>query len=242
MSTSPRRTKVSANPTPQSVADVERALSEINAHRATLAKGQTALDEHVALLVERNRRHAEPIQAEIERLAKGVQAFCEANRSRLTKGKSKSIRFENGLVSWRTSKASVVIDDDEDNIIAIIKRMKLNQFHRRAHRSGVGGSKKTATRAVRMTFRSRAGATANRASSRLLSKPRKTLLWTPEKRRAPSGDMPMTVEGATSQRGHQGKRRNCQLCPGFCPNFSTPSPPSRFIITTREARHFPSRI
>ena len=131
---SPRRKKVAANPVPQSVADVELALSQINAHRSTLTEAQTALEKHIHELTERNRRHADPIHKEIERLAKGIQSFCEVNRRQLTKGKSKSIKFENGTVSWRTTKASVVLSGDEADIIATIKTMKLTQFLRVRHK------------------------------------------------------------------------------------------------------------
>lgn len=128
-STHPKR--VAASPLPQSRDDVEARLSHIAELRATIAEAAGVLERGVA---EAERIYAEgvaPIEAEIAKLEGEIAAWCEARRAELTRsGKSKTVKFVNGEVSWKTGKASVVLTEKEEAIVAALKRLKLKSFIR----------------------------------------------------------------------------------------------------------------
>lgn len=129
----PLRTKATAPAAamPQTVTDVERAIATIAKLRDELAENAAALDGHILTLRERAAVQAKPIEAEIERLSKGVQAYCETRRGELTDGgKTKTLKFVTGAVSWRKGRARIETDGDEAAVIARLKRAGLAAFVR----------------------------------------------------------------------------------------------------------------
>lgn len=131
MAKSSRRDKVQAATALQSRSEVEDALIAIHRHRATIASAHATLDTHVAELTDRTRRLAAPLQEEIARLQERIHLFCAANRAELTNGnKKKTVKFENGTVTWRKGRARVILDLEEADVITSIKAMKLTQFLR----------------------------------------------------------------------------------------------------------------
>lgn len=123
--------RVAASPLPQSRAEVEARLSRIAELRAIIAEREVILQASVA---EAERIYTEvvaPLEAEIARLEGEIATWCEARRAELTKnGKTKTVKFVNGEVSWKTGKASVVLTEKEEAIVAALKRLKLKSFIR----------------------------------------------------------------------------------------------------------------
>lgn len=117
--------KAKAAPQPQTIIDVERAIAKIGSLQETLDGNAAALEAHIATLRERALEQAKPLQDEIARLSQGVQAYCETRRAELTEGKTKSLKFVTGTVSWRKGRARVEMDHDEAVIIARLKRAGL---------------------------------------------------------------------------------------------------------------------
>lgn len=70
---------------------------------------QAALDDHVAAAKAAYEKRAEPINAAIERLTGGLQAWCEDNRAELLADGGRTVKFGNGEVAWRARPASVTI-------------------------------------------------------------------------------------------------------------------------------------
>lgn len=125
----PIKKKVAADTMPQTITDVEMAIARIGRLSGELNANAAALNTHIATLRERASAQAKPIQDEIDRLTKGVQAYCETRRKELTDGKTKTLKFVTGTVSWRKARARVEIDDEE-SVIAQFKKAGLAMFVR----------------------------------------------------------------------------------------------------------------
>lgn len=117
--------KAKAAPQPQTIIDVERAIAKIGSLQETLEGNNAALEAHIATLRERAIEQAKPLQDEIARLSAGVQAYCETRRAELTEGKTKSLKFVTGTVSWRKGRVRVEMDHDEAVVIARLKKAGL---------------------------------------------------------------------------------------------------------------------
>jgi phage host-nuclease inhibitor protein Gam len=117
------KSKSPANPVPQTREDACKALAEY----AEIDRAVTQLTIEMNARLDEIKRdyytRAQPLTAKAETLSSAIQAFCEANRSDLTKaGKTKTVNFGVGKVSWKNQPAKVAFTGNEDDLIDFIRR------------------------------------------------------------------------------------------------------------------------
>lgn len=115
---------------PQSREDVIGDIRKIGDITRVILRRETELNDKIAMLTNDVAPGIEALKKELERLQKGVQTWCEANRAELTKdGKTKTANLTTGEVRWRTRPPSVSIRKIED-VIAMLKKLSLGKFLR----------------------------------------------------------------------------------------------------------------
>ncbi|ENS4527037.1 host-nuclease inhibitor Gam family protein [Salmonella enterica] len=119
-----------ASYTPQSKEQVSADIKKIGDIQRELTRIETDANDQIAVIMGQNTPKIEALQAELDVLQKGVQTWCEANRSRITKGGSKTANLITGEVSWRTKPDSVSIKGVE-LVLETLKKLKLDRFIRR---------------------------------------------------------------------------------------------------------------
>lgn len=127
MSSKPKKTKAKATavPIPRDDSEARSAIREIGDLSRQIARAEADLNDAIAALQEEVGHRVEPLQARVLELTQGVQMFCEVNRDRLTNGgKTKTVRWTTGEVSWRLRPAKVSLRKVEE-VIAEIKRLGL---------------------------------------------------------------------------------------------------------------------
>ena len=130
MAATAKRVKLEAVETaPQTRDQVNMMIAEIGKHQRAREHLQTAMNEALAATRARFEERATPHAASIQALSRGVAAWCEAHRDELTAGKTKTVRFAAGEVSWRTRPPSVVVRGVEA-VIDALRRLKLDRFLR----------------------------------------------------------------------------------------------------------------
>lgn len=113
----------------QSRTDVEVAIRNIGKAQRRMQRIEAEMNDELAKIKERHEKAAQPHRDEVERLQKGVQTWCEANRDQLTPGKTKTASFTTGEVSWRVRPPSCAIRGAEA-VIDALKRLGLARFIR----------------------------------------------------------------------------------------------------------------
>lgn len=114
----------------QSKADVESGIRKIGRAQRAMQHIEAEMNDELAKIKERHEKQAEPHRLEIDRLQKGVQAWCESNRAQLTNNeKVKTAGFNTGNVSWRVRPPSCGIRGAEA-VIDALKRLGLGRFIR----------------------------------------------------------------------------------------------------------------
>src|SRR5437588_69725 len=97
------------------LADYGEALRQIEAIE-TVMNGDLAKRKQQAV------EEAAPFTARADALFKGLQAYCDANRAALTEnGKTKTVDFGTGTVSWRWNPAKVNLRGKVEDIITRIR-------------------------------------------------------------------------------------------------------------------------
>jgi phage host-nuclease inhibitor protein Gam len=124
------RTRKPAAAVPQEFAVADRAVAELGRTRREIARLETEMNEGLALLKAGYERQAEPLLAREAVLLAGIEAYCAANRDRLTNGgKVKTIPFTSGSAKWRMRPPGVTIRAIEATI-ARLKEAGLTRFLR----------------------------------------------------------------------------------------------------------------
>ncbi|ECD3768004.1 host-nuclease inhibitor Gam family protein [Salmonella enterica subsp. salamae serovar 42:b:e,n,x,z15] len=119
-----------ASYTPQSREQVSIDIKKIGDIQRELTRIETDANDQIAVIMNQNTPKIEALRAELDVLQKGVQTWCEANRSSITKGSSKTANLITGEVSWRTKPDSVSIKGVE-LVLEALKKLKLDRFIRR---------------------------------------------------------------------------------------------------------------
>lgn len=119
-----------ASYTPQSREQVSTDIKKIGDIQRELTRIETDANDQIAVIMNRNTPTVEALRAELDVLKKGVQTWCEANRSNITKGSSKTANLITGEVAWRTKPDSVSIKGVE-LVLEALKKLKLDRFIRR---------------------------------------------------------------------------------------------------------------
>ncbi|ECV5893715.1 host-nuclease inhibitor protein Gam [Salmonella enterica subsp. enterica] len=119
-----------ASYTPQSREQVSIDIKKIGDIQRELTRIEADANDQIAVIMNQNTPKIEALRAELDVLQKGVQTWCEANRSSITKGSSKTANLITGEVSWRTKPDSVSIKGVE-LVLEALKKLKLDRFIRR---------------------------------------------------------------------------------------------------------------
>ncbi|ECL8857221.1 host-nuclease inhibitor protein Gam [Salmonella enterica] len=119
-----------ASYTPQSKEQVSADIKKIGDIQRELTRIETDANDRIAVIMGQNTPKIEALRAELDILQKGVQTWCEANRSSITKGGSKTANLITGEVAWRTKPDSVSIKGVE-LVLETLKKLKLDRFIRR---------------------------------------------------------------------------------------------------------------
>ncbi|WP_080246857.1 host-nuclease inhibitor Gam family protein [Salmonella enterica] len=119
-----------ASYTPQSREQVSIDIKKIGDIQRELTRIEANANDQIAVIMNQNTPKIEALRAELDVLQKGVQTWCEANRSSITKGSSKTANLITGEVSWRTKPDSVSIKGVE-LVLEALKKLKLDRFIRR---------------------------------------------------------------------------------------------------------------
>ena len=126
-----KKVKGSNLPVPQSDTEAASALARIGVLARDIARIECTCNDAVSKLTEDAGVKAAPLREREELLIEGLKTYCEANRDRLTEGgRSKTIVFATGAISWRTRPASVKLRDKVEVIVERIKALKLIAFLR----------------------------------------------------------------------------------------------------------------
>lgn len=119
-----------ASYTPQSKEQVSVDIKKIGDIQRELTRIETDANDQIAIIMNQNTPKIEALRAELDVLQKGVQTWCEANRSTITKGDSKTANLITGEVAWRKKPDSVNLKGVEI-VIETLKKLKLDRFIRR---------------------------------------------------------------------------------------------------------------
>ncbi|HIF3110330.1 TPA: host-nuclease inhibitor Gam family protein [Salmonella enterica] len=119
-----------ASYTPQSREQVSVDIKKIGDIQRELTRIETDANDQIAIIMNQNTPKIEALRAELDVLQKGVQTWCEANRSSITRGDSKTANLITGEVAWRKKPDSVNLKGVEI-VIETLKKLKLDRFIRR---------------------------------------------------------------------------------------------------------------
>lgn len=115
---------------PQTREDAVRAVGRIGTLRREIALHKAAADETVRAAGEKLEADTTDLMSELVEHERGVQTWCEANRSALTTdGKVKFHDFGTGQVKWRARPAGVSIRGVE-TVIEACKKLGFSMFIR----------------------------------------------------------------------------------------------------------------
>lgn len=100
------------------------AIARLGAIGRQLDKVETDKSKAVAEASKRFEDQATPLVDERAALERQVEAYCVANRARLTQdGKSKTAAFTTGSAAWRSGRQQVQVDRElEAKILATLKK------------------------------------------------------------------------------------------------------------------------
>lgn len=118
--------------TPQSREQVSTDIRKIGDIQRELIRIETGINDQIAVITNKETPRIEALKAELTTLQKGVQTWCEANRSDITSGgKTKTANLVTGEVSWRIRPPSVSIARGmTEKVLEVLKKMGLSDFIR----------------------------------------------------------------------------------------------------------------
>jgi phage host-nuclease inhibitor protein Gam len=125
------RTKSAATAwVPQTKDEVVRAIAEIGELQRGRAVIQARMNDELAKAKESFEAEAQPLGERMQLLTRGVQMWCEVNRTALTRGgRTKTAQLPSGEVGWRTSPPKVTIRGAEA-VMDALRRLGLGRFIR----------------------------------------------------------------------------------------------------------------
>lgn len=124
MASKKTRIKTTAQPAAQSRDEAEAMIGRIGQISRELTRQDADLGDALAKAKQNAEAVALPLKDELETLKDRVQRWAEANRNDITRaGKTKTVEFTTGKVSWRARPASVTLRKVED-VIAFLEKAK----------------------------------------------------------------------------------------------------------------------
>lgn len=110
--------------------EVNAAIDEIGTLQRERLRIEAAMNDEMAEVKARHDAKAKPAGDRLAELAKGVQLYCEANRTQLTQdGKVKFHSFATGEVKWRLTPFAVSISKAGE-VLALLKAKGMQQYVR----------------------------------------------------------------------------------------------------------------
>jgi phage host-nuclease inhibitor protein Gam len=107
---------------PQTREQATKVLADYGTSLRLIEAIETVMNGELARIKQEAMAKAEPVLAMSDALFKGLQTYCEANRTALTDGgKSKTIDLGTGKVSWRHNPAKVNLRGKVEDIIQRIR-------------------------------------------------------------------------------------------------------------------------
>ncbi len=115
---------------PKDTAEVASAIQEIGFQQNERKRIEASMNDELLKLRAGYENHAKQHKERVDELMQGVQLYCEANRLGLTKdGKTKTVSFATGEVSWRLRPPSIVIRNAAA-LVEVLKARMLTCFLR----------------------------------------------------------------------------------------------------------------
>lgn len=115
---------------PADAAQVVEAIKEIGFHQNERKRIEATMNDELLKVRAGYEGDAKAHKERMDELMKGVQLYCEANRQMLTKdGRTKTVSFATGDVSWRLRPPSIVIRNAAA-LIEVLKARMLTRFLR----------------------------------------------------------------------------------------------------------------
>ena len=124
------KSKASTAPIPKDRLEASSFIAEIGCIDRDIVRLDADLKDELAKAKERVEAQALPMVERKSLLLEGLQIYCEANREELTGGKTKTVSFPAGSVSWRMRPRKVNVRGKLETIIAVLKEKKLRSLLR----------------------------------------------------------------------------------------------------------------
>jgi phage host-nuclease inhibitor protein Gam len=115
---------------PADSTQVAEAIKEIGFHQNERKRIEATMNDELLKVRAGYESDAKAHKERMDELMKGVQLYCEANRALITKdGKTKTVSFATGEVSWRLRPPSIVIRNAAA-LVEVLKARLLTRFLR----------------------------------------------------------------------------------------------------------------
>lgn len=121
-----------AAPVPQTDAQAADQLRMVGDVMRQREAAKASFETQIAALQARAAEADAPFRGLLDSLVEGLRVWAEANRERLTGGRSKTVRLTTGVLAWRARPPSVTVGRGmKDAVIATIETLGLERFLRR---------------------------------------------------------------------------------------------------------------
>lgn len=114
---------------PQSRTDCAQQIKVLGDTQRQFEREKARMNDEIAAITARYQPTLELLDASCQRMASGIQTWCEANRATLCEGGGKTAHLVTGEVSWRQRPPSVRVSGAE-SVIETLHRMGLERFVR----------------------------------------------------------------------------------------------------------------
>lgn len=123
------KAKTKAPEVPQSREDVQQWIANLGTTQRAKATLTNEMNELIAPITSRYASQIDEQAQQEQRLLEGIAAWCEANKSDLTKD-GKTVNLVTGEVSWRLNPPSVAFKRGVkvEQLVAHIKQLKLGKL------------------------------------------------------------------------------------------------------------------
>lgn len=124
------KAKASSAPIPKDRQEASSFIAEMGRIEREVIRIDANLKDELAAIKERVEEQALPLVKRKSELFEGLQIYCEANREELTGGKTKTVSFPAGTVSWRSRPPKVNVRAKLETIIAALREKGLRSLLR----------------------------------------------------------------------------------------------------------------
>ena len=114
---------------PENMAGIDNHIERIANCDRKIQEIETELNNHIASFTRTATVKAKILEEERTALEKGIAQYAKRNRSKLTQdGKTKTVFFPHGEISWRESPYAVSIKGGVKPVIERMEKAKLDRF------------------------------------------------------------------------------------------------------------------